>query len=167
MTTSSDPSTPEQPRSTASPWWVPVRHPNLYLWLIFVSALDVILTRVILFFGGTEVNPVADFILQHWGRLGMSIFKFTIVGFVIIACEFIARRKPATSRRLAIASIIISMMPVLWSCLIITSLILNPPVGEEGLPDAEGFDVHVPQLRHVEVLTSKSKETAWPIRLAS
>ena len=65
------------------------------MWLILVSALDVVLTRVILFFGGTEVNPIADFILAQWGRLGMSIFKFIIVGFVIIACEFIARRKPS------------------------------------------------------------------------
>ena len=111
---------------------MPVHHPNLYFYLIFVSALDVLFTRVILFFGGTEVNLIADFIIVHWGRLGMSIFKFIIVGFVIIACEFIARRKPRTSRRLAIASIVISSVPVVWSCLIISSLILDPPPGDEA-----------------------------------
>ena len=147
---------------------MPVRHPNLYMWLIFVSALDVILTRVILFFGGTEVNPIADFILDQWGRLGMSIFKFIIVGFVIVACEFIARRKPRTSRRLAIASIIISMAPVVWSCMIITSLILDPPTEDEVMPSAEGYDVRAPQPAQDRAAdAARFMETAWPIRLAS
>ena len=136
------------------------------MWLIFVSALDVILTRVILFFGGTEVNPVADFILANWGRLGMSIFKFIIVGFVITACEFIARRNIKTSRRLAYASIIISMVPVVWSCLIISSLILNPPLQEDGLLDADGYEVRVEQMHQRCIADSLSKETAWLTRHA-
>jgi len=136
------------------------------MWLILVSALDVVLTRVILFFGGTEVNPIADFILAQWGRLGMSIFKFIIVGFVIIACEFIARRKPKTSRRLAIASIVISSAPVVWSCLIISSLILNPPSEEDMLPDTDGYEVRVEQMHKMHLAGSLSKETAWLIRRA-
>ena len=146
---------------------MPVHHPNLYFYLIFVSALDVLFTRVILFFGGTEVNPIADFIIVHWGRLGMSIFKFIIVGFVIIACEFIARRKPRTSRRLAIASIVISSVPVVWSCLIISSLILDPPPSDEVMPSAEGYDVLAPQPRYDEYALATTTETVWPIRLAS
>tara|TARA_B100000405_G_C16373687_1_gene296537 strand:- start:38 stop:478 length:441 start_codon:yes stop_codon:yes gene_type:complete len=146
---------------------MPVHHPNLYFYLIFVSALDVLFTRVILFFGGTEVNPIADFIIVHWGRLGMSIFKFIIVGFVIIACEFIARRKPRTSRRLAIASIVISSVPVVWSCLIISSLILDPPPGDEVIPSTEGYDVLAPQPRCDEYAIATTTETVWPIRLAS
>ena len=53
-----------------------VRFPNLYLWLVFLSALDVVLTRVILYFGGTEVNPVADWVIVQWGQMGLSLFKF-------------------------------------------------------------------------------------------
>ena len=73
-------------------WLNAVLYPNFYMWLVFVSALDVILTRVILFFGGTEVNPIADWILGEFGRIGMSVFKFMIVAIVIICCEIIGRR---------------------------------------------------------------------------
>ena len=112
-------------------WTRAVLYPNLYLWLIFVSALDVVLTRVILFFGGTEVNPIADWILAEFGRMGMSLFKFIIVAFVVICCEIIGRQKWKVGRNLARASIIISLSPVVWSSTIILSLIMNPP----PLPD--------------------------------
>ena len=145
MTASSD--QPEQNKgrsaSSISKWSLPVRHPNLYLWLIFVSALDVILTRVVLFFGGKEINPVADFVLLHWGRLGMSLFKFLIIGFVIIVCEYIATRSATVSRRLAIVSIVISLVPVIWSCIIIIMLILNPPVEKDGILGDGGYEVRL------------------------
>jgi len=145
MTASSDQSEQDKGRtaSSISKWSLPVRHPNLYLWLIFVSALDVILTRVVLFFGGKEINPVADYVLLNWGRLGMSLFKFLIIGFVIIACEYIATRNPAVSRRLAIISIMISLVPVVWSCIIIIMLILNPPVEKDGMLDEGGYEVRL------------------------
>jgi len=133
MTRSSDqtgPSTDPDQKERFS-WFRSVLYPNLYLWLIFVSALDVILTRVILFFGGTEVNPIADWILAEFGRMGMSIFKFIIVAIVIICCEIIGRRSWKTGRKLAFASIIISFLPVIWSSFIIFSLILDPPPQDE------------------------------------
>ena len=171
MTTSSDqnPDSSEHAARGASPWRVPVCHPNLYMWLVFVSALDVIMTRVILFFGGTEINPIADFIIANWGRLGMSIFKFIIVAFVIIVCEFISRRNMIASRRLAVTSIAISTVPVCWSCFIMASIIIDPPVREDGELDVEGIEV-----RHVEpehtapsIVTLRTHEPvlehAWPI----
>ena len=124
-----------------STWSLPVRHPNLYLWLIFVSALDVILTRVVLFFGGTEINPVADYVLLNWGRLGISLFKFIIVGFVIIVCEYIALRSHVISKRLAIVSIMISLVPVIWSCIIISMLIIDPPVQRDDILEDDGYEV--------------------------
>ncbi len=145
MTASSDQSEQDKGRTTSSisKWSLPVRHPNLYLWLIFVSALDVILTRVVLFFGGKEINPVADYVLLNWGRLGMSLFKFLIIGFVIIVCEYIATRNAAVSKRLAIISIVISLVPVIWSCIIIIMLILNPPVEKDGMLDEGGYEVRL------------------------
>ena len=133
MTRSSDQTGPSTDPDQKEPfsWFRAVLYPNLYLWLIFVSALDVILTRVILFFGGTEVNPIADWILAEFGRMGMSIFKFVIVAVVIICCEIIGRRSWKTARRLATASIFISFFPVIWSSIIIFSLILDPPPQDE------------------------------------
>jgi hypothetical protein len=158
MTASSDhpPDSPEHASQGKGPWRVPVCHPNLYMWLIFVSALDVIMTRVILFFGGTEINPIADFVIDQWGRLGMSIFKFIIVAFVIIVCEFISRQNLIVSRRLAIASILISMVPVCWSSYIMLSIIIDPPVRQDGDFDIEGIEV-----RSVEPSTSTSCTLVW------
>ena len=160
MTPSSDQPEQDTDQATSSfaKWSVPVRHPNLYLWLIFVSALDVILTRVVLFFGGKEINPVADYVLLHWGRLGMSLFKFLIIGFVIIVCEYIATRSTRVSRRLAITSILISLVPVTWSCIIIIMLILNPPVQKDGVLDEEGYEVRLLQPLQPESAGDQERE---------
>jgi len=129
MTRSSDQTGPgiEPDQKPRFSWFRAVLYPNLYLWLIFVSALDVILTRVILFFGGKEINPIADWILAEFGRMGMSIFKFIIVAVVIVCCEIIGRRSWNVARNLAVVSILISLVPVLWSSFIILTLILDPP----------------------------------------
>ncbi len=37
---------------------------ELYIWLIFVSSLDIMLTWVILRNGGEEVNPVAELVIE-------------------------------------------------------------------------------------------------------
>ena len=160
MTPSSDQPEHDTDQATSSfaKWSVPVRHPNLYLWLIFVSALDVILTRVVLFFGGKEINPVADYVLLHWGRLGMSLFKFLIIGFVIIVCEYIATRSARVSRRLAITSILISLVPVTWSCIIIIMLILNPPVQKDGVLDEDGYEVRLLQPLQPESAGDQERE---------
>lgn len=133
MTRSSDQNQSSRDSKSRSPlsWFSAVLYPNLYLWLIFVAALDVILTRVILFFGGTEVNPVADWILDEFGRIGMSVFKFIIVTIVIVCCEIVGRQKYRTGRNLAFTAILISCLPVIWSSMIIFSLIMDPPTGQE------------------------------------
>ena len=106
-----------------------VLYPNLYLWLVFLSALDVILTRVILFFGGIEVNPLANWIINTFGVPGMSVFKFSVVVFVILTCEYIGRIRPRTGRNLAIASVLITMMPITWSSMLLTRMAVTggPP----------------------------------------
>lgn len=128
MTPSSDEQVPgtDPPPQQKLTWFGAVLFPNLYLWLIFVSALDVILTRVVIFFGGKEVNPIAKIILDEFGRIGMSAFKFIIVAFVVIVCEYIGRRNRRTARNLAIASILITIVPVAWSFIIL--LTPAPPV---------------------------------------
>ncbi len=118
-----------------------VRFPNLYLYLVFLSALDVVLTRVILYFGGTEVNPLADWIIDQWGQMGMSIFKFGIVAFVIIICEYTARMDIRMAFRLALAGCLISAVPVIWSIGLVIHMIITfdpsaeppPPLPPEGL----------------------------------
>lgn len=108
---------------------VGVLHPNLYLWLVFFGAMDVILTRVILFFGGIEVNPLANEVIKAFGVPGMSVFKFSIIAMVILICEYIGRIRPRTGRGLAFVSVMISMAPIAWSCVLLTRMALTggPP----------------------------------------
>jgi len=93
----------------------PVRYPDQYLWILFFSAMDVILTDLVLGFGGEEVNPVANLVIQHWGMIGALLFKLGLVTFVIVMCEVIGRARDRTGRMLARVSVVISAIPVVWS----------------------------------------------------
>jgi len=90
----------------------PMLYPNHYVWFVFVSSLDVILTWVIVLLGGAEANPIADAVLQHAGLNGMVAFKFCIVIFVVIMCEWVGKREPRTGFKLAEWSVAISAIPI-------------------------------------------------------
>ena len=80
---------------------------NLYAWFIFVSALDILFTWVILVRGGREVNWIAGKVIERFGRGGVVAFKFGIVVFVVIVCELVGRRRHDLGRRLATWAIIL------------------------------------------------------------
>ena len=90
----------------------PLRYQNHYVWFVFISALDVMLTWVILHFGGWEVNHVADFVIRRFGLPGLVTFKFAIVVFVILLCEAVGRRRHGAGNTLAEWSIAITSIPV-------------------------------------------------------
>jgi hypothetical protein len=87
-------------------------YPNLYTWLLFVSALDVMLTWVVLYYGGREANALADAVIHHLGLPGLVAFKFALVLLVIILCEVVGRKRPRTGQKLAAAGIAITLVPV-------------------------------------------------------
>ncbi|MFG0329152.1 MAG: DUF5658 family protein [Phycisphaerales bacterium] len=90
----------------------PLRYQQFYLWLVTVSALDVMFTWIILALGGSELNPVADAVIVHWGLNGMIAFKFALTLLVIVLCEIVGRAKDATGRRLAGVCAAIASIPV-------------------------------------------------------
>ena len=98
----------------------PLRFPWLYSAIIVAGSLDVLLTGILLSLGGREGNPLADAVLQTHGFGGMVVFKYLIVGLVILACDFVAEREQRKARRLAIALVVIHALPLPWS----TALIL-------------------------------------------
>ena len=79
----------------------PVRYPNTYVWFVFVSAMDIMLTWAILVLGGAEVNPVARVVINAWGLPGATLFKFSLTIFVILTCEIVGRHRDRLGRRLA------------------------------------------------------------------
>ena len=99
-----------------------MRYQSAYLWFIFVSSLDIILTWVILRKGGVEVNPIAELVIDSWGLPGAIGFKFALMLFVIISCEIVGRTRDALARKLIILGIQISSFPFVWA---LSLLLLN------------------------------------------
>ncbi|MEM8883312.1 MAG: DUF5658 family protein [Planctomycetota bacterium] len=92
-----------------------LRFPSLYGAIIAAGSLDVWLTGILLEFGAREANPLANAVLHAHGFFGMVLFKYLIVGLVILACEFVADRDRRKARILAIALIAIHAAPLPWS----------------------------------------------------
>lgn len=90
---------------------------DLYAWVVLLASLDVILTWTILFLGGSEVNALANAVLRAHDVPGLILFKFCTVVLVVVLCEVIARKKPATGRRLAEWAVALSSIPVVIALL--------------------------------------------------
>jgi hypothetical protein len=103
---------------------------NAYAWLILVSSLDIMLTWKILDRGGMEVNPLASLVIDAWGMQGAIAFKFALMMWVIVVCEFLARLRRGAGVFLAYAAVIVSASPVAWSLFLLASNEFFPHVLE-------------------------------------
>ena len=107
-----------------------MKHPSAYLWIVLFSALDVLLTKIVLTYGDTpgelstnlEINPIARLVIEQWTMTGATIFKFALSLLVIIICEVVSRARPVTGKRLAWVCVALSAFPVAWS---LTLLFMN------------------------------------------
>jgi len=113
------------------------RYPQGYLWFVLVSALDLMMTWVVLHFGGQEVNALADHILQRWALTGMVIYKFALVAFVIAICEVVGYYRPRVGWALIWFGVFITFLPVI---LAFSHLIDSIYVKELPLPEATILD---------------------------
>ncbi|MBL9119939.1 MAG: hypothetical protein JNL80_08500 [Phycisphaerae bacterium] len=105
-----------------------MRYQSAYVWLIFFSSLDIMLTWAILRRGGEEVNPVAKHVISMWGLHGAIVFKFALMLFVIVSCEVIGRQRDRAGRRLAYLAVGIAAFPVVYSfALLVDHILLRPP----------------------------------------
>ena len=102
----------------------PMRYQNTYVWIVFFSFMDVLLTLVILWLGddaATEINPVAWFVIDGWGGVhgfgmaGATGLKFTLVVLAIVICEIVGRSSDRKGRYLARTLACIAAAPVVWS----------------------------------------------------
>ena len=93
-----------------------VCYPNAYVWLVLVSALDLMLTMLVLFvWEGFEANPVAEAVIEEMGFVWAIVFKFAIVVLVVIICEYIGRRDKRGGQTLAVGAVIINSIPVAYT----------------------------------------------------
>jgi len=87
-------------------------YPRLYTWFVFLSAMDVMFTWIILWLGGREVNWIADQVIGSLGLPGAVGLKFGSVIVVIMVCEIVGRARGPTGRTLATAAVFVSSVPV-------------------------------------------------------
>ncbi|MEL7474119.1 MAG: DUF5658 family protein [Planctomycetota bacterium] len=103
-----------------------VRYPDQYAWLVLVGMLDVMLTSFLLtHLGGVEVNPIAQWCIEHLDRWGLIALKVVTIAVFVVICEAVGARRHETGRRLAEWAIALSAAPVAIALLL--ALISNGP----------------------------------------
>jgi len=113
-----------------------MRYQNAYVWLVFVSVLDVYLTLLVLcLWKGHEVNPLAALIIAHMGFRWTAVFKLALILLVIIICEVVGRADDRTGRILAAVAIVIGAIPVTYTFAL---LFRETPPEDKALQDALG-----------------------------
>ncbi len=94
--------------------WEKSRVESLALCLIVMSLLDLLLTYVLLnsYAEVYEANPVVLWFFHRWNIFGMTIFKFALVGVVIVASEILERRHRGLGRVILIFACIAAAVVV-------------------------------------------------------
>jgi hypothetical protein len=95
----------------------PARYESYYTWLVFVASLDVFMSLIIFASGGWEANAVAAPIVHRFGIPGMAFYKFSIVAFIILLCEYIGDRNDKAGRFLVRSAIALTWLPVIVALL--------------------------------------------------
>ncbi len=106
----------------------PALFPTLYTWYVFASALDLMLTWVILHHGGREANAVANWIIERHDLMGIVFFKFAIVMLVILICEIVGRVRYPTGLLLARCAVALGFFPVIIGTAEVVRLVLIEPL---------------------------------------
>lgn len=115
---SADASLGPRPRFLSLP---ALRFQDEYVWLIFLAGMDVMLTWYVLEQkGGEEVNPIAKVVIDSWGLWGAIGFKFCLVLFVILACEWISRSNRRVGKFLVWFALVVSSSPVFYTASLLT-----------------------------------------------
>ena len=122
------------------------RYPQAYVWFIFASALDLMMTWVVLYFGGREVNVLADYILDRWALPGMVVYKFALVVFVIFICEVVGQYRPRLGRRLSIFAVVITLVPVIISFTHLLGAVYGPQPAEDNATEPPAILDSMPEV---------------------
>lgn len=83
------------------PYFRDTSHVHALAWIfIGLSLADLFITYLLLQTGPHfyESNPVAHWFFRRWNILGMTLFKFAVVGVVVALGEIIERNRPALGR---------------------------------------------------------------------
>ena len=121
------------------------RYPQAYVWFVFVSALDLMMTWVVLYLGGREVNVLADYILDRWALTGMVVYKFALVVLVIFICEIVGHYRPRLGRRLSIFAVVITLVPVIIAFTHLLAAVYGPQPATDDAVDPAAIIEFMPE----------------------
>ena len=96
---------------------------DLYFWVAVVAVLDVLVTWFILELGGSELNPIADYMIQRAGFLGISLLKIGSLFVVLMAVELLSQRRLRLARRLTVFWLAMWTFPPLFGAMQLWQLI--------------------------------------------
>jgi hypothetical protein len=84
--------------------------------LILLSLADLMVTYHLLRSGPGfyESNPIAQFFFARWNIAGMAVFKFSVVGFVVVVGEIVERNRPGLGRFVVLVGCIASGVVVCY-----------------------------------------------------
>ncbi len=109
-----------------------VLYPQAYIWFVFLSAMDVCMTVMVLHWGGSEVNVLADAVIQRWGLAGMVTYKFVLVGVIVTICEVIGRRKRRVGKAVSVFAVVITAVPVVIAFVLLLGHVYGPMLAGMG-----------------------------------
>ena len=92
-------------------------------WFVLASVLDIVMTFLALRFSaqgqtrGTfvESNPLAHWVLSHWGIQGMMIFKLAMTAIVVVIAEVVGSVRPMVARALLWGGTIVVSSVVIYT----------------------------------------------------
>ncbi|MCA9255216.1 MAG: hypothetical protein KDA33_06235 [Phycisphaerales bacterium] len=99
-----------------------------YLWFVAASALDIVMTTLVLSVGGFEANPLASLVIDRFGMHGAIAYKFTLIIPVIVCCEIVGRHNERKGRALASFAIVAPAMAALLGGWLIVQAAAGPAI---------------------------------------
>lgn len=92
-------------------------------WFLLACALDVVMTFVLLHMSATgqtsvrivESNPLARWVIHHWGLSGMIVFKSAMSVLVVGIALAVYRVRPVVARLLLVGGTIVVTAVVVYS----------------------------------------------------
>lgn len=92
----------------------PMHAENELMLFVFVSALDIFATYILLRDGNfVESNPIAQFFFNRWGMKGMIYFKLGMVAGICTIAHVVSLQRPEWAQRLLwFASAVVTIVVV-------------------------------------------------------